>query len=33
LRDLLRQHGALISTLPMDGMDGSPFLEKVKDMV
>jgi hypothetical protein len=33
LAGLLRQHGALISTLPMDGMDGSPFLEKVKDTV
>jgi SAM-dependent methyltransferase len=31
LAGLLREHGALISTLPMDGMDGSPFLEKVKD--
>jgi SAM-dependent methyltransferase len=33
LAGLLRQHGALISTLPMDGMDGSPFLEKVKATV
>ncbi|MEO6805805.1 MAG: class I SAM-dependent methyltransferase [Edaphobacter sp.] len=30
LAGLLREYGALISTLPMDGMDGSPFLEKVK---
>jgi hypothetical protein len=30
LAGLLRPHGALISTLPMDAMDGSPFLEKVK---
>jgi SAM-dependent methyltransferase len=28
--ELLRSHGALISTLPMDGMEGSPFLDKVK---
>jgi SAM-dependent methyltransferase len=33
LAGLLRPNGALISTLPMDGMDGSPFLEKVKDAV
>jgi SAM-dependent methyltransferase len=30
LAGLLRENGALISTLPLDGMDGSPFLEKVK---
>jgi SAM-dependent methyltransferase len=30
LAGLLRNHGALISTLPMDGMEGSPFLGKVK---
>jgi 2-polyprenyl-3-methyl-5-hydroxy-6-metoxy-1,4-benzoquinol methylase len=30
LAGMLRQPGALISTLPMDGMNGSPFLEKVK---
>jgi SAM-dependent methyltransferase len=30
LAGLLRPHGALISTLPMDGMEGSPFLDKVK---
>lgn len=31
LAGVLRQNGALISTLPMDAMDGTPFLEKVKD--
>ena len=31
LASLLQPHGALISTLPMDGMEGSPFLEKVKE--
>jgi SAM-dependent methyltransferase len=31
LAGLLRNNGALISTLPMDGMEGTPFLEKVKD--
>jgi SAM-dependent methyltransferase len=31
LAGLLRPNGALISTLPMDGMDASPFIEKVRD--
>jgi len=30
LAGLLKPHGALISTLPMDAMEGSPFLSKVK---
>jgi SAM-dependent methyltransferase len=33
LAELLRSNGALISTLPMDGMDDSPFLDKVKEAV
>lgn len=28
LADLLQPHGALISTIPIDGMEGSPFLGK-----
>jgi SAM-dependent methyltransferase len=31
LAGLLLPHGVLVSTLPMDGMAGSPFLQKVKD--
>jgi SAM-dependent methyltransferase len=33
LATLLRKGGALISTLPMDGMEGSPFLKKIKKVV
>lgn len=31
LAGLLLPHGILVSTLPMDGMAGSPFLQKVED--
>jgi len=33
LAGLLRKNGALISTLPMDGLEDSPFLDKVKEAV